>query len=130
MIKHIAANRLRDHILEVQSVLEGLSFQDRINIIQRLVDTLQEFMGVATWVAGYVASDPVVMDTVSNTKAVRYYGGKAPKVHSWTGKGTSRKDVVVNGCVGRVCVEVGQGPALRASQVPQGKQVAIKSLTC
>lgn len=87
-------------------------------------------MGVTTRVAGYVAANPVVMDTISNTKAIRHYGGKTTKVHSWTGEGTCRKDVVVDGCIGWVCVEVGQGPALGASQVPQGKQVTIKSLTC
>lgn len=87
-------------------------------------------MGVTTRVAGYVAANPVVMDTISNTKAIRHDRGKTTKVHSWTGEGTCRQDVVVDGCIGWVSVQMGQGLALRASQVPQGKQVTIKSLTC
>lgn len=59
-------------------------------------------MRVATWVAGDVASYPVIVHTISNAKAIRYHRGKPTEVHCWTGEGTCREDVVVDGCIGWV----------------------------
>lgn len=70
------------------------------------------------------------MDTIPNTKAIRHHGGEATKADGWTGEGTGGQDVVVDGCVGWVCVEARQGLALRPGQVPQRKQVSVKALTC
>lgn len=87
-------------------------------------------MSIPTWVAGYIASNPVVMDTVSNPKPIRHHRGKSTKADSWAGEGTGGQDVVVDGCVGWVCVDAGQGAALTAGQVPQSKQMTVETLTC
>jgi len=76
------------------------------------VDTLQEFMDIANRVAGHIAADPVVMDTVANAEAVRHHRGEATEIHSWTGEGARGQDVVVDGSVGWVCVEAVQRLAL------------------
>lgn len=52
-------------------------------------------MGIAGRVAGHIAANPVVLDTVSNTKPIRYHWGKAPKVHGWATEGAGGEDVVV-----------------------------------
>ena len=76
------------------------------------MDTLQELTDVSSWIARHVAADPVVMDTVSNTKPIRHHWGKAAKVNSWTGEGAGGEDVVVDGGVCRVSVHVVQTLAL------------------
>lgn len=70
------------------------------------------------------------MDTVSNPKSIRDHRGKSTKADSWAGEGTGGQDVVVDGGVGWVCVDAGQGPALTAAQVPQSKQMTVEALTC
>lgn len=87
-------------------------------------------MSTTTWVTGYVASNPVVMDTISNPKAISYHRGKSTKADSWAGEGTGRQDVVIDSCVGWIRVDAGQGPALTAGHVPQSKQVTVETLTC
>lgn len=87
-------------------------------------------MTITTWVAGYVASNPVVKDTVSDPESIRHHRGKSTKADSWAGEGAGGQDVVVDGCVGWVCVDAGQGPALTAGQVPQSKQMTVETLTC
>lgn len=76
------------------------------------MDTLEELMDVASWVGGHTAADPLVMDTIANTKAVRHHWGEAAKVNSRTGEGASGEDVVVDGSVCRVCIQVMQALAL------------------
>lgn len=76
------------------------------------MDALQEFVDIASWVAGYVASYPVVMDTISNAKPIRYHGGKSTKVHSWTSEGTGRQNVMVDGRVRSLCIQVVQSLTL------------------
>lgn len=44
------------------------------------------------------------MDTIPNTKAIGHHGGEATEADGWTGEGTGGQDVVVDGCVGWVCV--------------------------
>lgn len=75
-------------------------------------------MSAATWVAGHIAPYPVVMDTIANTKAISHHRGEATEAHSWTGEGAGGEDVVIDGCVGWVHVDVGQGLALGPGQVP------------
>lgn len=69
-------------------------------------------MDVASRVAGNIAADPVVMDTVANTKPIRHHWGKATKVHSWTGEGAGGEDVVVDGNISWVCVQAVQSLVL------------------
>lgn len=70
------------------------------------------------------------MDTISNPKSIRDHRGKSTEADSWAGEGAGGQDVVVDGCVGWVGVDAGQGPALPAGQVPQSKQMAVEALTC
>lgn len=70
------------------------------------------------------------MNAVSNPKSIRYHRGKSTEADSWAGEGTGGQDVVVNGCVGWVRVDAGQGLALTAGQVPQSKQMTVETLTC
>lgn len=63
------------------------------------MDTLQEFVNIASWVAGHIAADPVVVNTVADTEAVGHHRGEATKVHSRTGEGAGGEDVVVDGRV-------------------------------
>lgn len=95
-----------------RTLADWLSLEDSKDVLQGFVDTLEEFMDVASWVGGHAAADPVVMDTIADTKAVRHHWGKAAKVNSGTGEGASGEDVVVDGSVRRVCVEVMQALAL------------------
>lgn len=69
-------------------------------------------MDVASWVGGHTAADPIIMDAIADTKAVRHHWGEAAKVDRGTGEGASGEDVVVDGSVCRVCVEVMQTLAL------------------
>ncbi len=69
-------------------------------------------MDVASWVAGHIAADPVVVDTVADTKPIGHHWSKATEVHSWTGEGAGRQDVVVDGSVSWVCVQAVQSLAL------------------
>lgn len=82
------------------------SLEDSEDVLQGFVDTLEELMDVASWVGGHAAADPVVMDAIANAKAVRHHWGKAAEVHSGTGEGARGEDVVVDGSVRRVCVQV------------------------
>lgn len=92
------------------------------------MDTLQELVDVTSRVAGHVTADPLVMDAVTHTEAIRHHGGKAAQTHSWTGEGAGGEDVVVDGGVGWVCVQTVQRLALRVGQVSHGKQVTVKAL--
>lgn len=92
------------------------------------MNALQEFVDIASWVAWYVAADPVVVDTIANTKPIRHHWGKASKADSWTGEGASGEDVVIDGSVRWVCVQTVQRLALWVGQVSKGKQVTVKTL--
>lgn len=92
------------------------------------MDALEEFMDVASRVGGHAAADPVVVDAVADAKTVKHHWCKAAEVNGGTGEGASGEDVVVNGAVCRVCVQAVQAPAHWVGQVPQGKQVAVKTL--
>ena len=59
-------------------------------------------MDVASWIAGYVAANPVVVDPITNTKAVRHNRSESPEAYRRAGEGAGGKDVVVDGGVGRV----------------------------
>lgn len=85
-------------------------------------------MDVASWVTRYIAANPVIMDTVPNTKPVGHNWGKAAEADSWTGEGASGEDVVVDGSVRWVRVQTVQRLALWVGQVSQGKQVTVKTL--
>lgn len=93
------------------------------------MDTLQEFVDVASWVGGHITADPVVVNTVANAKPVWHHRGKATKVHSWTGEGASGEDVVVDGRVSGVSVQTVQSLTLCVGQISHGKQVTVKTLT-
>lgn len=69
-------------------------------------------MDVASRVAGHIAADPVVMDTVADAKAIRHHRGEAAQTHSWAGEGAGGEDVVVDGSVSRVRVQAVQRLAL------------------
>ena len=85
-------------------------------------------MNVASRVAGHVTADPVIMDTIANAKPIRHHWGEAAEVHGWTGEGAGREDVVVDGRVSRVSVQVLQSLALWVGQVSKGKEVSVKTL--
>lgn len=53
-------------------------------------------MYVASWIGGHTAANPVVVDTIADTKAVRHHWCKAAKVNSRAGEGASRENVVVD----------------------------------
>lgn len=91
---------------------DWLSVQDSKNVLQRLVDTLKEFVNIPSGVGGHVAADPVVMDAISNTKPVGHHRRKAAKAYSWTGEGAGGENVVVDGTVRRVRVQAVQRLAL------------------
>lgn len=108
---------------------DWFSLQDSENVLQRLVDTLQELVDVASRVAGHVAADPVVMDAVADAKPVWHHRGEAAEAHGRTGEGAGGEDVVVDGSVGGVCVQAVQSLALWVGQVSHGEQVTVKTLS-
>lgn len=69
-------------------------------------------MDIASWVGGHAAADPFIVDAIADTKAVRHHWSEATKVNRRTGEGASGEDVVVDGSVRRVCVQVVQTLAL------------------
>lgn len=122
-------SRLEDSVCGHHVSAEGLPLQDTENVLQRLVHALQELMDVSSRVTGHVTADPVIMDAVANAKAVRYHGGKAPQVDRRTAERAGGQDVVVDGGVGWVSVELVQSLTLCLGQVPESKEVSVKSLT-
>lgn len=86
-------------------------------------------MDVASRVTRYVATDPIVVDAVADTKTIRYHRGKAAETDSWTGEGASREDVMVDGGVSWVSVQTGQSLALWGGQVSHREQVTVETLT-
>lgn len=70
------------------------------------------------------------MNSISNTKAIRDHGGKAPKVHCWAAQRARGQDIVVYLPVCRVQVELRQDDPIGCCQVPQSKQMSVKALTC
>lgn len=76
------------------------------------MDTPQELVDIASWVAAHIAAYPVVMNTVANAEAVRNHGGESTEAHGWTGEGAGREDVVVDGTVGGVCEQAVQSLTL------------------
>lgn len=69
-------------------------------------------MDIASWVAGHVTADPVIMDTIADAKPVRHHGGKATEAHGWAGEGAGGEDVVVDSGVSGVSVQAVQSLAL------------------
>ncbi len=69
-------------------------------------------MDVARWIAGHIAANPVVMDTVADTIPIRHHWGKATEAHGWTSERAGREDVVVDGSISWVCVQAVQSLAL------------------
>lgn len=69
-------------------------------------------MDVAGRITGHVAADPVVVDAVTDAKAVGHHRSEAPQTDCRTGEGAGGQDVVVDGGVGGVRVQAVQGLAL------------------
>lgn len=111
-------------ILTDKSALQGAE-----DVLQGLVDTLQELVHITRRVAGDVATNPLIMDSVADTKPIRHYGGEATQAHGGTGEGAGGQDVVVDGGIGWVQEQGGQGHPFSAGQVPQCKEVPVKALT-
>ena len=61
-------------------------------------------MDVAGWVAGDVAADPVVVDTIAYAEAVWDDRREAAQADGRAGEGAGGQDVVVDGRVRRVLV--------------------------
>lgn len=93
------------------------------------MDTLQEVVHIAGWVAGHVAADPVIVDAVAHAEAVGHHGGEPPQVDGRAAQGAGGQHVVVDGGVCRVQEQVRELLPQGGGQVAQGKQVAIKALT-
>lgn len=85
-------------------------------------------MNIASRVAGDVAADPVVVDTIADAKPIGHHWGEASEAHGWTAEGAGGEDVVVDGGVSRVCVQAMQSLALWTGQVSQGEQVTVETL--
>lgn len=82
-----------------------LSFKNSKNVLQGLVNTSEKFMDIPGRVAGNVATDPIIMDTIAYSKAIWDDGSKATQADSRTSECTGGKDVVVYSCISRVLVQ-------------------------
>ncbi|MEQ2198821.1 hypothetical protein XENOCAPTIV_018960, partial [Xenoophorus captivus] len=70
-------------------------------------------MDVASRIAGHVAADPVVVDTVTNAEPIRHHRSEAPEADGGASECAGGEDVVVYSSVGWVCVQAVQSLALR-----------------
>lgn len=94
-----------------------LSFKNSKNVLQRLVNTSEKFMDVPGRVAGNIATDPTVMDTITHSKTIWDYRGKATQTDSRASECASGQDVVVYGCISWVLVQTLHRHSFRICQV-------------
>lgn len=64
------------NILSVLS-MNGLSIKDCKNVFQGLVNTLKELVNISGRVAGHVAPDPFIMNSIAHSKTIRHHRSKS-----------------------------------------------------
>jgi len=108
--------------------MNGFSIKDCKNVFQGLVNALKELMNISGRVAGHIAPDPFIMDTIAHSKTIRHHRSKPAQTDRWAGESTGGQDVVVYGGICRILVQTGQCHSFQISQIAHGEKMAIKPL--
>lgn len=89
--------------------INGFSIKYCKNVFQGLVNTLKELMNISGRVAGHIATDPFIVDTIAHSETIRHHWSKSTQTDCGAGESTGGENVVVYGSICWILVETVQG---------------------